>query len=210
MNAATIHKQSSENRCRNHCGNSPSSIRVYSRRKLLSPRKSSDAGASPAHPTIEGAESDTANHVSQHQPDDSHEDIYEPNNIDDSNTPAFEASVEWNTAPQAFPSRLENKQRDFHSKTISASSVNSYSTLTRDTPISPVWSYRERREWPLDNNNEFHLLQHYIDSLAPWVCIHQRDARPRVLTRESSSTSRIAGDTLQRQLPSWLHLALYL
>ena len=187
MKAATVHsKQSLEDKFQNPSRNSPSSIMVHdSHQKLLPSRKSSDTEISLTYSTAEGAKSDTTNHASTYQLDDSHVQICEPNNVDDSNTAAFDAGVEWNTLPQGFPSRREHTQYNYHSKTRSVSSVNSYSTRTQDTPVSPVWSYRERREWPLDDNNDFHLLQHYIDSLAPWVCIHGRDVRSRVLTENS-------------------------
>ena len=187
MKAATDHnKQSSEDQFQNPSRNSPSSIRVHdSHQKLLPSRKSSDIEISPTYSTTEGANSDTTNHASTYQLDDSHVQICEPNDVDDSNMADFDAGVEWNTTPQDFPSRREHTQHNYHSKTRSTSSVNSYSTRTQDTPVSPVWSYRERREWPLDSNNEFRLLQHYIDSLAPWVCIHESDVRSGVLTEIS-------------------------
>ena len=187
MKAATNHhKQSSEDQFQNPSRNSPSSIRVHdSHQKLLPSRKSSDTEISPTYSTTEGAKSDTTNHASTYQQDDSHVQICEPNNVDDSNTAAFGAGVECNTTSQEFLSRHEDTQHNYHSKTRSPSSVNFCSTRTQDTPVSPVWSYRERREWSLDNNNEFRLLQHYIDSLAPWVCILERDVRSRVLTENS-------------------------
>ena len=169
---------------------------------LLSSHKSSDAGISPPYPIIDESKSDTANHASIYPRDDNHEQTFEPNtNFNDSNVPAFDAVGEWNTRAQGFRGRHEYTQHDFHQKTKSASSVNSYSIHTQDTPTSPVCSYQERRKWPLDNTNEFRLLQHYVDSLAPWVRIEKRDSRAPVLTGEFSLTLLTAGDILQRWLP---------
>ena len=170
--ATNRNNQSPEDRFQIPSRTSSSNISVHDiQPNISSPHKSSDAGISPAYSTIDEAGPDTATHPATYQRDDSHEQIFEPvNNVDDSNAPAFDANRERNTAAQESRSSLEYTQHDFHLKTRSASSVNSHSILTQDTPTSPFWSYQERREWPLDNTNEFHLLQHYVNNLAPWVC----------------------------------------
>ena len=188
MHAATnYNRQSSEDRFQNPSRSSPLNVSVHDiQPSLLSSHKSSDASISPSYGRIDESKSDTAHHASIYQRDDNHEQTFEPNtNVNDSNVPAFDATGEWNTRPQDFRGRHEYTQHDFHPKTNSASLVNSYNIHTQDTPTSPVCSYQERRKWPLDGTDEFHLLQHYVDSLAPWVRIWERDPRARVLIGDS-------------------------